>query len=811
MDDSNIKLLSPEERLNELYNRKQYIISSLTSIDIALSEESESFDQLFGAYSDNVVRKPKPKQSGLRIRNALSFRGIEKACEYFEHLDEDKDNRLCFEDFYAMKSLIEPNGIVTDPEYCDIESWQIYLSNFNIRTDGERKIDLEAFCYYRSLIELKRSLAYELDILKMTHLPRKLAQWSRIKLLIDEIYEHRSLTQSNLNIGNKLDLDDVAYILSNENIIFSRHELLLRMLTRAKFAKVIEEIFKFSLRKNYGHELNRYVKELDEKGFGILTKPVILMIESIRYVSPSQLIAWIFAKEEIESYCTYSLGLLLQTKYYIWNRIRYFDKLSRVVYDMGTHVRSRKVYHGMTPLDKIQRKFERSFFNYNVNLGLQDANIEDGLAVTWNLSRVFRPEEYCKNIKVPRDSGIVLSIDISVREDMSDDEMSKTADSLFQFLKNNFDDELKKNAQYRGLFCFPGESDLDGSRILRIALVYHRLVSIDSFFAYSLVPYRLFDMVTDFSGELHTSISLYDILHSWTPLDVILSAKLMTRATFMREGILTLLMRTYKAFNANISHYEVDPPTDPDTKREISLWSKYQDYFAYAKDLCKVCLTMLRGIKTVSSSFTYNSLSELLRLFGLDNYFVKQYFPEELGTVKGFISSLYHEYKTKLSDDIDDLFQMCKTFMEEKIAIDENERMKILLMTRVQRESAASTHKSDIVKEDITQKLKKVGIDFRQEDIVRNDSTDIDSFVKESYDHHCNKSIQGLIAYEKFKKSCLGLRSIDFLCGYSKLSVSFQGLDFCDYLPDAPPIIHEKHEFDHKKRRAETLLKQYLF
>jgi Ca2+-binding EF-hand superfamily protein len=43
-------------------------------------------------------------QNGIRINGSLSFRGKQKCKEYFEYIDADKDGKLNFEDFRAMKA-----------------------------------------------------------------------------------------------------------------------------------------------------------------------------------------------------------------------------------------------------------------------------------------------------------------------------------------------------------------------------------------------------------------------------------------------------------------------------------------------------------------------------------------------------------------------------------------------------------------------------------------------------------------------------------------------------------------------------------
>lgn len=50
----------------------------------------------------DVSRKRIMPQTGIRMRGQLSFRGKEKASEYFDTIDIDHDGQLNYEDFRGM-------------------------------------------------------------------------------------------------------------------------------------------------------------------------------------------------------------------------------------------------------------------------------------------------------------------------------------------------------------------------------------------------------------------------------------------------------------------------------------------------------------------------------------------------------------------------------------------------------------------------------------------------------------------------------------------------------------------------------------
>lgn len=97
------------------------ILSNLHEERLKLEEELKEIEELLknsNIFEDNqnVTIKNNTKisimnqqKNGIRMNHRLSFRGKEKAEEYFHILDENKKNHLIFKDFRAMQSVA--NGI----------------------------------------------------------------------------------------------------------------------------------------------------------------------------------------------------------------------------------------------------------------------------------------------------------------------------------------------------------------------------------------------------------------------------------------------------------------------------------------------------------------------------------------------------------------------------------------------------------------------------------------------------------------------------------------------------------------------------
>lgn len=97
-----------QQRQNNMSERKQQLLHTLQLLqrkeeELALMIQAvdANFREL-GYKVDSTVdvtKKAVPVQTGIRMKGLLSFRGKEKAAEYFDVIDVDKDGFLNYEDF----------------------------------------------------------------------------------------------------------------------------------------------------------------------------------------------------------------------------------------------------------------------------------------------------------------------------------------------------------------------------------------------------------------------------------------------------------------------------------------------------------------------------------------------------------------------------------------------------------------------------------------------------------------------------------------------------------------------------------------
>lgn len=82
------------QRLSILQRKEEELNMMIQGIDSTFQELGYRIESSMEKSSNGV-----PMQTGIRMQGYLSFRGKEKAAEYFDLLDVDKDGYLNYEDF----------------------------------------------------------------------------------------------------------------------------------------------------------------------------------------------------------------------------------------------------------------------------------------------------------------------------------------------------------------------------------------------------------------------------------------------------------------------------------------------------------------------------------------------------------------------------------------------------------------------------------------------------------------------------------------------------------------------------------------
>jgi hypothetical protein len=88
-------------QLEILHKKEEELAATLRALDANFRELGYQIDT-----SVDATKKKSAIQTGIRVNGELSFRGKEKAAEYFDFLDVDKDGFLNFEDFRGNNNFL---------------------------------------------------------------------------------------------------------------------------------------------------------------------------------------------------------------------------------------------------------------------------------------------------------------------------------------------------------------------------------------------------------------------------------------------------------------------------------------------------------------------------------------------------------------------------------------------------------------------------------------------------------------------------------------------------------------------------------
>ena len=86
--------------LSVLQRKEEELANMIMALDSTFRELGYRVDS-----SVDATKKKVPLQTGIRMKGELSFRGKEKAEEYFDSIDIDKDGFLNYEDFRGTFSM----------------------------------------------------------------------------------------------------------------------------------------------------------------------------------------------------------------------------------------------------------------------------------------------------------------------------------------------------------------------------------------------------------------------------------------------------------------------------------------------------------------------------------------------------------------------------------------------------------------------------------------------------------------------------------------------------------------------------------
>jgi len=786
---------TPQERLGRMYERKADLLQNLQYIDEQLAKLGYNVD------SQAVKEAKKELKSGIRIDGQLSFRGKVLAEEYFKRLDEDNDGYLGWEDFRAMRSVgadFVPTlgGMVHDAEYLTWESWRMLIADMGIAVDKVGRVSLPAFIKYRTLVEKQKPLAVELQRAGVPMMPPALKLWADVKACIAEMKADIGLPLKLAEFENKgMLFDEVTYLLSNIGITFTRPEYYLCMAYRAQHENLMEALRRKFLKGAYASSEDAQYTPPLAAGF-IPQHAIELTIDAIKYIKPDQLVAWLFSNRPDVEHKDGIYHRMLISKYRVHRNIRYYDRLCKLAFSIGYQLRVRRIFNDLLPVNKLPpMRATKSNFDIAINILGSGGNTETGMGFEWTCQKCEHPEQFLMNHKLPRESGFAVIVEFMLKPELDEEVAEHAAQELLHFVKSHFDAELKRNPQFRGLFCFPAVSEGDGAPVLRLALCYKRAISVDSWFETMLLPYSLNDLLCGFNGLLKTNISLSDIFNkeaSFT-LDMLLTARIELSAQFRTFQIVDILKRVKLALSASFTEHQArEGSEDANELYRRKLRESYPDIVRLFSEWER----NIRGVKGTSFSFVFKKLSTMLEKLGSASHWFGQNFPPSIGNLPGYITSTYAAWAKGFLEEYMEIFQplsdrMTNTLQQEEEGQEEEFRRERL---GGKKDAKKSTVKSK--GEQVLDKLKMLGIEMDADEVTAEDAHDPASLVQNAGERLVKSDMAAGVTFENIHSAVLGMHSIQILCGKFKLNCGTTGFDLMEAIPKPPSLKAVKKQCD---------------
>lgn len=182
----------------------------------------------------------------------------------------------------------------------------------------------------------------------------------------------------------------------------------------------------------------------------------------------------------------------------------------RQVYNFAVHMNDRLTFRDFTNSARMPRQWnEVSTLKWGILIG-DEANRDGGLSGNWKLTKIESPEQLLKKLKLPTDSGSTLIFDFLYHKDVQEKDEARCVETLRYFIAHHVEKELKNNPQFGGIYVQSTVNENDNSKVLRVAIAYKRICSLDGFLEHMLIPFKVWELVPVFVGDFRSNIDLVD-------------------------------------------------------------------------------------------------------------------------------------------------------------------------------------------------------------------------------------------------------------------------------------------------------------
>lgn len=449
---------------------------------------------------------------------------------------------------------------------------------------------------------------------------------------------------------------------------------------------------------------------------------------------------------------------------------------------------------------------------------------EDGSGFYWKYSVLERPSPYFERLHLPPESGSCVAVDLTVRREADENSVKNTANYIKKFLSHHFSAELSASQQFKGIFVFPAVNEGDGSRVIRCAVCYKRISSIDMFFEYMHMGCSFSDIVTIFTGGMFANVHVADIVDSSrAAIDDKVTISGNVSLEYKRGILLNILRRARLFFSAGVAEdfFSAGNSARPGTTAEgtaaanltgtappgaardipppVDKLSHLRHLFPQLVQLCDRGERFLHGFTSVTTEIRFKSVSDLLQRWGLLNLFVSMHFPPELASGSGAFTEAYQAWSDRLVAGARAVFAPIRRFLEAKNQKDIEAKIKRSEMSELD----LRREENEKIKNELTDKLKTLGIATDNMDHLL--APEEKSPEEHAYDVETHQLLNDAQAYqtlELVQKNLSGIHSCEIVFGKCRIGIVGQGLDVFDLLPEFESVIELKQRLDGESRAA---------
>lgn len=196
--------------------------------------------------------------------------------------------------------------------------------------------------------------------------------------------------------------------------------------------------------------------------------------------------------------------------------MRVVDDYSRYMFHFAGHMNDRLAFRDFKTIPKLAKHLlEQSSLKFGVIIGDDKARLS-GISAVFKLIRLDNPSSLLKKLKIASDSGTTIIIELLTHLDAPEDKLKLCATQLRLFIAHHLEKDFRHNPQFSGLYVTPAVNENDEAPVLRVIIVYKRIVSIDMWLQHMLIPYSFSDIMPALTGEIRTNIDLSEMVKNVT-------------------------------------------------------------------------------------------------------------------------------------------------------------------------------------------------------------------------------------------------------------------------------------------------------